>query len=362
MKKRLLALVGAFALTCSVRGPAQADAGSILVFSPASAKADKKYLGTIEDIAKALGKCAGWSASVVDLGKALPSGFGAESADVFVSTASGNPPQVSATFTDGSHQRVGVATIKTDQIGATNLCDYLPPLTSAVDTEPLRTANFYTVIPDADTDRPFADLLLFRLRQFGYDGQLAAQNFDQSLNLLTSLCASKRHALRYHVIQDSNEIKVRGSTDVTTAVGASVLSCGSPTGAGKLDSQPLDTISAAPKSQRHYVSFGTLVSSLVAVAVALKPKISTPQLTTAEPLVTALIDQPNTLTKANRDAVSESFRYMLCTLKYTGPNHTYVTPTPPPRGQTSPEYDAADRLGCVGSRFTRKPTGAFQSF
>jgi hypothetical protein len=150
-------------------------------------------------------------------------------------------------------------------------------------------------------------------------------------------------------MQDTSEQKNQGSSSTTTAIGGSILSC------NRNDS--VDTMYAAPKTEKHFISFGTLVSALVGLAVTLKPKLSTPQLTASEPLFANLINVPDTLAKNKNDAVSEGFRVMMC--RYTKEHAGSVAPLTDQQ-KIDKEYAKTNSTGaCSASRTSRKFLGLF---
>lgn len=315
----------------------------VYVFGPATALGDSATA-----VATALDACPGFSAMTIVRTKTLPVDFGSEEADVYVTAAGGNPPQLTITVDrTKTRERLGTQTLDAAAVPKTDLCPLLNAKSRAdaqLNPAPVNSDRFFDIVPDADADRPFADLLLYRLREFGYDGQLAPNNYDQTIAQLGNLCATKRRLFRYHLLQSTSEQKNQGSSTTTTAIAGTVLACD--------QNDSIDTLYAAPKTEKHYISFGTLVSGLVGLAVALKPKIASAQMTASIPLFANLVNVPDTLAQKSRDATSEAFRVMMC--RYTKEHQ----PTDPAlRTAYAKTYTTGS---CSSSRTSRAQTGFLQ--
>lgn len=338
--------------------PAMAKPFNVLVIGPLGAGASESTAtaATQAIVKKISDGCGGYTASLFDPTNATKTQLGTEDFDVYVNaqapTTPGGiaPPTPNTTSTTGTSAN-GITTATTTiqlidvAIVSASTHDRLvsqPQSFNAADASkqnfcaslasgtgksgPVDVGNFFNIVPDADADRVFSDVLTYQLRQYGFDGALAPINFDQAQPVIASTCGTGRGVLRYHVIQSNNEKKAIGATEVATAVAGSILRCGSAP-------VSVDTLFAPQQSKNHFVSVGTLVSTLVGLAVALKPKISTAQLTAAEPLFSGLVNGA-TLTTDNQKAASDAFSQMLYTYCHPPspapmPSGCKLTPPPP---------------------------------
>lgn len=303
----------------------------------------------VKTIVTKLDTCTGVSAMLLDRTKGLPDDFGSESAEAYVAAADATPaPKITLTLQRGTSREVlAVKTFDATAAGGLDYCALIGPsviIGAQPIAQPLRTPRYFEVIPQDESDRQYFDLLLFRLREFGYSGELLPADADRRAEL-DNLCVTNRRALEYHVDDPTYEQKNQGSNTITTSASATVFSCNG--------SQSLDTMFAAPRTEVHYVGFGTLVSSLVGLAVALKPKISTPQLTSALPLFSSFINRPDSLAQKQNDTISEAFRVMLC--RFTNPNNQYTSTLD--KGLRPETYEPGSGHPCGKDRTSRSQTG-----
>ena len=314
---RIVAGAVAVVLTIGLPAATLAKPYNVLVVGPLGAGASEASAASaVQAIVKAItDNCGGYSASTFD---PKTSKLGSEDYDLYVNAqAPTQPGGASGADAKSTIQLIDVTVVEAkshtpvltqpaqsfnaNDASVQNFCTALGSGTGK--TGPVDASNFLNIVPDADTDRQFSDVLLYQLRQFGFDGALAPVNFDQAQQLIGSTCGTGRGILRYHVIQSNNEKKAIGATEIATAVAGSILHCGSAP-------VSVDTFAAPQQSQNHFISVGTLVGSLVGLAVALKPRISTPQLTSAIPLFSGMVNTA-TLSTDNQKAASDAFGLML---------------------------------------------------